>query len=112
MARKIKILGRKKVALTPERKARYDEIRAKVKEEFPPKENPKPPLPRSGIAARIRRARKAKGLSWYAVAKMAGIPNSNTVRDIEYGLDAKLSSVEAVAHAVGLKLEAVESSEN
>jgi len=47
-------------------------------------------------------------LSWNAVAKLAGIPNSNTVRDIESGADAKLSSVAAVARVLGLKLEADE----
>jgi len=42
------------------------------------------------------------------VAKRAGIPNSNTVRDIEYGRDVKLSNLESVAAALGLKLELVE----
>ena len=61
----------------------------------------------AGIPAQIRQAREAKGLTWYAVAKMAGIPNTNTVRDIEYGRDAKLSNVQAVAEALGLRLELV-----
>jgi transcriptional regulator with XRE-family HTH domain len=56
----------------------------------------------------IRAAREAQGLTWYALAKRAGIPNPNTVRDIEYGRDTKLSSVEAVAEALGLRLELVE----
>jgi hypothetical protein len=47
-------------------------------------------------------------LTWYAVAKLAGIPNANTVRDIEQGRDAQLSSVKAVARALGLRLELVE----
>jgi DNA-binding phage protein len=42
------------------------------------------------------------------VAKRAGVPNPNTVRDIEYGRDTKLSSVQAVAKALGLRLELVE----
>jgi len=42
------------------------------------------------------------------VAKEAGIPNPSTVRDIEYGRDTKLSSVQAVAQALGLRLELVE----
>ncbi len=54
------------------------------------------------------RAREARGLTWYAVAKRAGIPNPSTVRDIEYGRDTKLSSVQAVADALGLRLELVE----
>ena len=109
MAREnIKIVGRKTGDISPEKRAEHERIRQQAKAEFPPTENPKRPLPRTGIAAQIRRARKAQGLTWNAVAKLAGIPNSNTVRDIEYGEDAKLSSVEAVAKALGLKLEAVE----
>jgi hypothetical protein len=41
------------------------------------------------------------------VAKLAGIPNSSTVRDIEYGRDAQFSNVEAVAKVLGLRLELV-----
>jgi transcriptional regulator with XRE-family HTH domain len=76
--------------------------------EFPPvrgagrKESP------PGLPAQIRAAREAKGLTWYGVAKLAGIPNANTVRDIEYGRDAQLSNVKAVAQALGLRLELVE----
>jgi hypothetical protein len=44
----------------------------------------------------------------YAAAKPAGIPNPSTVRDIEYGRDTKLSSVQAVAEALGSRLELVE----
>jgi len=90
---------------TAEEKERQAEIERQAQQDFPPAEAQPA---RTGIAAQIRRARKAQGLSWYAVAQKAGIPNSNTVRDIEYGEDAKLSSVEAVAKALGLKLEAVE----
>jgi hypothetical protein len=43
-----------------------------------------------------------------AYAKRAGIPNPNTVRDIEYGRDTKLSSVQAVVESLGLRLELVE----
>jgi transcriptional regulator with XRE-family HTH domain len=76
-------------------------------EDFPP--DPTAPRPiETGIGARIRAVREAKGLTWYAVAKLAEIPNPATVRDIEYGRDAKLSNIEAVATALGLKLELVE----
>lgn len=109
MAReRIKIVGRKTGDIGPEKRAAHERIRQQVKDEFPPAEGAKRALPRTGIAAQIRRARKAQGLSWNAVAKLAGIPNSNTVRDIESGADAKLSSVEAIARVLGLKLEAVE----
>jgi hypothetical protein len=93
---------------TPEERKRHAEIREKVMQEFPPapgagrKESP------PGIPAEIRRAREAKGLTWYAVAKLAGIANPNTVRDIEYGRDAQLSNVQAVAKALGLRLQLVE----
>jgi len=83
---------------------RLNEIRKKVMKEFPPDPNrPRPAT--SGVGAEIRAARTSQGLSWYAVAKLAKIPNPATIRDIEYGRDAKLSNIEAVAKALGLKLE-------
>jgi hypothetical protein len=92
---------------TAEERKRHDEIREKVMREFPPSpragRRDSPP----GIPAEIRRARESQGLTWYAVAKLAGIPNSNTVRDIEYGRDAQFSNVQAVAKALGLRLELV-----
>lgn len=93
---------------TAEERKRHAEIREKVMKESPPapgagrRESP------PGIPAEIRRAREAMGLTWYALAKLAGIPNPNTVRDIEYGRDAQLSNVQAVARALGLRLELVE----
>jgi Helix-turn-helix domain len=92
---------------TLQERQRHAEIRKKVMEEFPPAQaaggRESPP----GIATQIRCAREAKGLSWYAVAKLAGIPNSSTVRDIEYGRDAQLSNVDAIARALGLRLELI-----
>lgn len=76
-------------------------------EEFPP--DPDRPRPTSsGVGAQIRAAREAKGLTWYAVAKLAGIPNPATIRDIEYGRDAKLSNIQAIAGALGLVVELAE----
>jgi hypothetical protein len=93
---------------TPEERRRHATIRQQVMQEFPPaasaKQMPAPP----GIPEQIRKAREAKGLTWYAVAKLAGIPNSSTVRDIEYGRDSQLSNVQAVAKILGLRLELVE----
>jgi hypothetical protein len=93
---------------TAQERKRHAEIREKVMQEFPPSpgggRRDSPP----GIPAEIRRAREARGLTWYAVAKLAGIPNPNTVRDIEYGRDSQLSNVQAVAKALGLRLELVE----
>lgn len=77
-------------------------------QDFPPKpgagQRPSPP----GIPARIRQAREARGLTWYALAKAAGIPNQATIRDIEQGKDVKLSNLQAVTAALGLKLELTE----
>ena len=36
-----------------------------------------------------------------ALAKLAGIPNANTARDIESGRDAQISTVQLVAKALG-----------
>jgi ribosome-binding protein aMBF1 (putative translation factor) len=88
--------------------ARLRDIREKVQQEFPPRDPPRLQPATTGIAARIREAREARGLTWYAVAKRAGVPNPNTVRDIEYGRDTKLSSVQAIADILGLRLELVE----
>ena len=90
--------------VSPAEAGRLNEIRKQAIVEFPP--DPSRPRPaQTGIAAQIRAAREAQGLSWYAVAKLASIPNPATIRDIEYGRDAKLSNIEAVATALGLKLE-------
>ena len=53
---------------------RLNGIRRQAMEDFPPAaDRPRPAT--TGIGARIRAAREAKGLTWYAVAKLAGIPN-------------------------------------
>ncbi len=91
-----------------EERKRLREIRDKVRQEFPPRTPPRLRPATEGVAARIRAAREARGLTWYAVAKQAGVPNPSTVRDIEYGRDTKLSSVQAVAEVLGLRLELVE----
>ncbi len=105
MGKKVKRVIRQ---ATPEECNRHAEVRARAKREFPPLEPPREPSVKNRVAAAIRKARKDQQLTWYAVAKKAGIPNPNTVRDIEYGRDAKLSNVEAIAKALGLKLELVE----
>jgi DNA-binding XRE family transcriptional regulator len=94
---------------TEEEKRRHAMSREKVMKEFPPAagsgRKPSPP----GIPSQIRAAREARGLTWYAAAKVAGIPNPNTVRDIEYGRDATLATLQALASALGLKLELIQS---
>jgi hypothetical protein len=94
--------------VTAEERQRHADIRRKVQQEFPPATGAHRQEAPPGIPAQIRRAREAQGFTWYAVAKRAGIPNSNTVRDIEYGRDAKLSNVQAVAKVLGLRLELVQ----
>lgn len=105
-----KITGRirRSGPLGPEEQNRLRAIRNEVRQEFPERKPPRLRPATEGLAAQIRRAREAQGLTWYAVAKRAGIPNPNTVRDIEYGRDTKLSSVQAVVEALGLRLELVE----
>ncbi len=94
--------------LTDEERARHAQIIAAALKDIPPRRGtrrkPSPP----GIPARIRQAREARGLTWYALAKAAGIPNQATIRDIERGKDVKFSNLQAVAVALGLALELVE----
>ena len=68
---------------------------------------PSGPSP-AGIPAQVRAAREARRLTWYALARLAGIPNQATIRDIEQGKDVKLSNLQAVAAALGLTLELAE----
>jgi hypothetical protein len=100
-----RIRGEKK---TPEQLQRLAEIRAAAKRDFPPQVPSRLTPATGGVAAQLRAARKERGLTWYAVAKLAKIPNPATIRDIECGRDAKLSNIEAVAGALGLRLELVE----
>ncbi len=93
---------------TEDERKRHAEIRQKIMQECPPApaagREESPP----GLPTQVRRARAAKGLTWYALAKLAGIPDPNTVRDIESGRDAQLSTVQQVAKARGLRLDLVE----
>src|SRR5262245_20439965 len=94
--------------LTDEERARHDLIREAATRDVPPKLGAGRKASPQGIPAQIRRAREARGLTWYALAKLAGIPNQATIRDIEQGKDVKLSNLQSVAAALGLKLELVE----
>ncbi len=93
--------------LSDEERARHAQIRAAAVKDIPPKvgagRKPSPP----GIPARIRHAREQRGLTWYALAKIAEI-NQATIRDVEQGKDVKFSDLQAIAAALGLKLELVE----
>jgi hypothetical protein len=91
--------------VSAEESARLNEIRRQAERDFPPAaKKPSPP----GIPSQIRAARESKQLTWYAVAKMAGIPHPSTVRDIERGVDTHVSNLQSVAKALGLELSLVE----
>jgi len=70
-------------------------------EDFPPLESP------PGIPSQIRAARRAKRLTWHAVAEAAGLSSPNVVRDIELGHDTHVSDLEAVARVLDLRLDLV-----
>jgi len=94
--------------LTTQERTRAAQIREVAAKDFPTKPDtgrkPSPP----GIPTQIRQAREVRQLTWYALAQQAGISNQATVRDIELGKDVKLSNLQAVAAALGLELELVE----
>ncbi len=94
--------------LTDEERARHADIRQAAMNDIPPRpgaqRQPSPP----GIAAQIRAAREARGLTWYALAKLAGIPNQATIRDLEQGKDVMLSNLQAIVTALDLHLEVAE----
>jgi|SRR6476646_1454431 DNA-binding XRE family transcriptional regulator len=92
--------------MTEAERERHAKIIAAVEEEFPPKYKGKRPAA-PGLPAAIRAAREKQGLTWYALAQKAGVPNQGTIRDIEEGKDVKVSSLQAVVHALGMELELV-----
>jgi ribosome-binding protein aMBF1 (putative translation factor) len=93
--------------LTAAQKQRYDEIRRRAKEDFPPLEPPQGPSEKGRVALAIREARRAQGLTFEQLAQRSGLGDADAVRDIEYGSDARLSDIAALAHALGLRLELV-----
>ena len=56
------------------------------------------------IGKKLRKARKAKGLSQAAVAKRAGVPQSHISRIETTGVDLRLSSLAEIARALDLEL--------
>ena len=91
--------------LTREERARLAKIRSGTEHDFPPTAARLAAPP--GVAATIRAAREARGLTWYALAQRAGIPNQATIRDVEQGKDVKVSNLQAIAEALDLQLELV-----
>lgn len=69
--------------LTDEERARHARIREAAMKDIPPKPGATRKASPPGIPARIRQARQAQGLTWYALARRAAIPNQATIRDIE-----------------------------
>jgi hypothetical protein len=96
--------------LTDEQKEIYDEIRRQAKIDFPPLEPPRGPSERGRLALAIREASRRQGLTFEQLAERSGIGDPDTVRDIEYGADAQLSDIAALAHALDLRLELVAAS--
>ena len=94
--------------LTGEEKARDAKVREQVMHEFPPVGKKKHEPLSAGIVAELRKTRKMRGLTYEAVARQAGLPGANSVKDVEYGRDASLTSIEAIAGVLGLKLELAE----
>ena len=93
--------------LTAEQKQEYDAVRQAVQEEFPPLDPARGPSAKGRIALAIRAARVEQGLTLEQLARQAGFANADIVRDIEYGSDAKMSDITAIAAALGLSLELV-----
>jgi len=103
MAKKLQHVERQ---LTADERKRHAQIRAAAMRDFPPRSAGRRAAA-PGIPAAIRAAREAQGLTWYALAQRAGVPNQATIRDLEQGQDVKLSNLQAVAKALGLELELV-----
>ena len=93
--------------LTEQERVRHAQARQAAAEDFPPKPGSGRKASPPGVPAKVRQAREARGLTWYALAKLAGIPNQATIRDIEQGKDVKLSNLQSVLDALGLRLELV-----
>lgn len=94
--------------LSAAERARHAEIRAAAERDYPAKRTAKNPPAPGSIPQQIRAAREARGLTWYALAKQAGIRHQATIRDLEKGKDVRLSNLERIAAALGLSLELVE----
>jgi transcriptional regulator with XRE-family HTH domain len=59
------------------------------------------------IARKLKEARKAKGLSQRALAKLAGVPQSHISKIETTGVDLRISSLTEIARALDLELTLV-----
>ena len=91
--------------LTPEQKRGYAELRQEAKDKFPPSGVLQGPSGKGHIAIAIRAARQSRGITFEQLAAQAGLDDASTVRDIEYGSDARMSDIASIATALGLRLE-------
>ncbi|MCG8584414.1 MAG: helix-turn-helix domain-containing protein [Pirellulales bacterium] len=94
-------------AFTSDERETHDQVRREAREVYPATESTQGPSARGRIAIAIRSARQAHGWSFDDLATRAGLPHGDAVRDIEYGSDAKLSDIAAIASALGLHMELV-----
>jgi DNA-binding phage protein len=93
--------------LSAEQKREYDAIRQTAQAEFPPLAPAQGPSAKGRIALALRAARVEQGLTLEQLARQAGFADAEIVRAIEYGSDAKLSDITAIAAALGLSVELV-----
>ena len=93
--------------LSAEQKREYDAIRQTAPAEFPPLAPAQGPSAKGRIALALRAAQVEQGLTLEQLARQAGFADAEIVRDIEYGSDAKLSDITAIAAALGLSVELV-----
>ncbi|WP_108448341.1 helix-turn-helix transcriptional regulator [Halomonas sp. BN3-1] len=56
------------------------------------------------LAARLKAAREAKGLSQRELSKLAGVPQSHISKIENHGVDLRVSSLSSIAHALELDL--------
>ena len=103
--RKLQHINRR---LTDDDRMRHSQIREAALRDIPARSKMSRKASPPGIPTRVRLAREARGLTWYALAKLSGIPNQATIRDIEQGKDVKVSNLQAVARSLGLQLELVD----
>lgn len=96
---------------TEEERQRHAQVRRDIEAEFPPLRPPREPSVRNRIAAAVRKARIAAGLSPEELAARAGVADAAVVRDLEAGRDVPISAIESVTAAMGLSLQIVGASQ-
>lgn len=67
--------------------------------------NTSPPYTTEGIASALKTARAAKGLSQRALSALSGVPQAHISKIEGNAVDLRLSSLVALAHALGLEIQ-------